>query len=160
MKKIVRKSLAHQCLISRLPSHMDINSTLLIVASINTLVIKRLHKHSNFMYLDGPHLFQHIQFSTYVCCAIALSVLYLFNLCCILQLKIFLFEQSVGLLLAILESQHEVSAVLLPFLMRLGLTSLLINLLAFEMRKLTSERVLERYDYTIAGFKGDTSMAY
>ncbi|KAK9279560.1 hypothetical protein L1049_013239 [Liquidambar formosana] len=56
-----------------------------------------------------------------------------------------LLEKSVGLLLAILESQQEVAPILLPPLMKLGLPSLLINLLAFEMSKLTSERIPERY---------------
>ncbi|KAM7528039.1 hypothetical protein LguiB_031449 [Lonicera macranthoides] len=56
-----------------------------------------------------------------------------------------LIERCVGLLLAVLESQQEVSAVLLPCLVKLGLPTLLINLLAFEMSKLTGERVPERY---------------
>ncbi|XP_050211722.1 uncharacterized protein LOC126661880 isoform X2 [Mercurialis annua] len=56
-----------------------------------------------------------------------------------------LVEKSVGLLLAILESQQHVSAVLLPFMMKLGLTRLMISLLAFEMSTLRCERVPERY---------------
>lgn len=54
-----------------------------------------------------------------------------------------LIEKSIGLLLAILESQQEV--MLLPLLMKLGLPRLLVNLLAFEMSKLTSERIPERF---------------
>lgn len=54
------------------------------------------------------------------------------------------FEQSIGLLLAILESQEEIVSILLPTLMNLGLPSLLINLLTFEMSKLASERIPER----------------
>ncbi|WCJ41685.1 ARM repeat superfamily protein [Euphorbia peplus] len=56
-----------------------------------------------------------------------------------------LLEKSVGLFLAILESQKEVSDVLLPSLMKLGLTNLLVSLLASEMAKLSGERVPERY---------------
>uniref|UniRef100_A0A5B7BF14 Protein saal1 n=1 Tax=Davidia involucrata TaxID=16924 RepID=A0A5B7BF14_DAVIN len=56
-----------------------------------------------------------------------------------------LIEKSVGLLLAILESQQEVIFVLLPPLMKLGLPSLLINLLDFEMNKLTGEKIPDRY---------------
>ncbi|CAL5424097.1 unnamed protein product [Camellia sinensis] len=56
-----------------------------------------------------------------------------------------LIEKSVGLLLAILESEQEVVATLLPSLMQLGLPSLLINLLTFETSKLSGERVPERY---------------
>lgn len=56
-----------------------------------------------------------------------------------------LLEKSIGLLLAILESQQEVVSILLPTLMNLGLSSLLINLLTFEMSKLASERIPERY---------------
>lgn len=52
---------------------------------------------------------------------------------------------SVGLLLAVIESQPEVLHVLLPPLMKLGLPSLLVNLLTFEMSKLMSERIPERY---------------
>ncbi|GMP88701.1 hypothetical protein CsSME_00040589 [Camellia sinensis var. sinensis] len=52
--------------------------------------------------------------------------------------------RSVGLLLAILESEQEVVATLLPSLMQLGLPSLLINLLTFETSKLSGERVPER----------------
>ncbi|CAN6840756.1 unnamed protein product [Brassica oleracea] len=56
-----------------------------------------------------------------------------------------LIDKSVGLLLAILEDQSEVGKLLIPPLMTLGLTSLLINLLSFEMSKLIKERVTERY---------------
>ncbi|XP_054815498.1 uncharacterized protein LOC129315650 isoform X2 [Prosopis cineraria] len=44
-----------------------------------------------------------------------------------------LIEKSIGLILAILESRQEVVDVLLPPMMKMGLTSLLINLLAFEI---------------------------
>lgn len=56
-----------------------------------------------------------------------------------------LIDKSVGLLLAILEDQSEVGKLLIPPLMNLGLTSLLINLLSFEMSNLIKERVPERY---------------
>ncbi|KAK2643508.1 hypothetical protein Ddye_025271 [Dipteronia dyeriana] len=56
-----------------------------------------------------------------------------------------LIEKSAGLLLAILEGQQEVVHILLPPLMELGLSSLLVNLLTFEMNKLTSERIPESY---------------
>ncbi|KAH7561157.1 hypothetical protein JRO89_XS10G0181200 [Xanthoceras sorbifolium] len=56
-----------------------------------------------------------------------------------------LIEKSAGLILAILEGKQEVVHILLPPLMELGLSSLLVNLLAFEMSKLTSERIPERY---------------
>ncbi|CAE6115387.1 unnamed protein product [Arabidopsis arenosa] len=52
---------------------------------------------------------------------------------------------SVGILLGIIEGQPEVEQLLIPPLMTLGLTSLLINLLSFEMSKLTKERIPERY---------------
>ncbi|KAL0006008.1 hypothetical protein SO802_013569 [Lithocarpus litseifolius] len=55
-------------------------------------------------------------------------------------LNLQLIEKSVGLLLAIIESQPEVLHVLLPPLMKLGLPRLLVNLLTFEM----SERIPER----------------
>ncbi|KAB8903397.1 hypothetical protein FH972_026798 [Carpinus fangiana] len=61
------------------------------------------------------------------------------------SLNLQLIEKSVGLLLAVIESQPKVVHVLLPPLMKLGLPSLLINLLTFEMSKLTSERIPERY---------------
>ncbi|XVE79334.1 hypothetical protein DITRI_Ditri14bG0050100 [Diplodiscus trichospermus] len=54
-------------------------------------------------------------------------------------------EKSVGLLLAILESQKEVEHILLTPSMKLGLPTGLVNLLAFEMSKLTNERIPERY---------------
>ncbi|KAL8496462.1 hypothetical protein ACS0TY_020250 [Phlomoides rotata] len=56
-----------------------------------------------------------------------------------------LIERSVGLILAVLESQQKIAAILLPPLLTLGLSSLLIKLLAFEMSKLKGERVPERY---------------
>ncbi|XP_031281745.1 uncharacterized protein LOC116140246 [Pistacia vera] len=56
-----------------------------------------------------------------------------------------LMEKSVGLLLAILEGRQEVALLLHPSLMKLDLSSLLINLLTFEMNKLASERIPERY---------------
>ncbi|CAH2072135.1 unnamed protein product [Thlaspi arvense] len=56
-----------------------------------------------------------------------------------------LIEKSVGLLLGIIEGQPEVEQLLIPPLMTMGLTSLLINLLSFEMSKLTRERIPERY---------------
>ncbi|KAK4440662.1 protein saal1 [Sesamum alatum] len=56
-----------------------------------------------------------------------------------------LIEKSVGLLLAVLESQQEVAALLLPPLLKLDLSSLLIKLLAFEMSKLQGDRIPERY---------------
>ncbi|KAL3518473.1 hypothetical protein ACH5RR_021062 [Cinchona calisaya] len=60
-------------------------------------------------------------------------------------LNLQLIEKSVGLLLAILASEREVATVLLPPLMKLCLPSLLINLFAFEMSKLTEERMPKRY---------------
>ncbi|XP_021767391.1 uncharacterized protein LOC110731813 [Chenopodium quinoa] len=56
-----------------------------------------------------------------------------------------LIEKSVGLFLAIMENQEEVAPILLPTLMNLGLPDLLVNLLSFEMGKLTSDRIPERY---------------
>jgi hypothetical protein len=58
-------------------------------------------------------------------------------------------EQSVGLSLAIIESQPDVLHVLLPPLMKLGLPSLLVNLLTFEMSKLMNERIPDRYGFTL-----------
>ncbi|KAM4096564.1 hypothetical protein ACJW30_08G114400 [Castanea mollissima] len=60
-------------------------------------------------------------------------------------LNLQLIEKSVGMLLAIIESQPEVLHILLPPLMKLGLPGLLVNLLIFEMSKLMSERIPERY---------------
>lgn len=60
-------------------------------------------------------------------------------------------SKSVGLLLAIIGSQQEITSALLPPLVKLGLPSLLINLLSFEMRKLTQEGISERY-YTFTLF--------
>ncbi|KAL1213380.1 hypothetical protein V5N11_025922 [Cardamine amara subsp. amara] len=56
-----------------------------------------------------------------------------------------LIEKSVGLLLGIIEGKPEIGRLLIPPLMTLGLTSLLINLLSFEMSKLIKERIPERY---------------
>lgn len=65
------------------------------------------------------------------------------------QIKVLLYvEQNVGLLLAILESRPEVARSLHPPLMKLGLPSVLIDLLAFEMNKLLHERIPERYKLT------------
>lgn len=44
-----------------------------------------------------------------------------------------------------LESQKEVEHILLSPLMKLGLASVLVNLLTFEMSKLTNDRIPERY---------------
>ncbi|XP_040375400.1 uncharacterized protein LOC112167999 isoform X4 [Rosa chinensis] len=56
-----------------------------------------------------------------------------------------LIEKSAELLLAIIESSQDVMHILLPPLMKLGLASLLINLLDIETSKLMSERAPERY---------------
>lgn len=64
--------------------------------------------------------------------------------CLMLSERISFIKQSIGLLLAILESQQEVVSILIPTLMNLGLPSLLTNLLTFEMSKLASERIPER----------------
>ncbi|GFP95377.1 protein saal1 [Phtheirospermum japonicum] len=56
-----------------------------------------------------------------------------------------LLEKIVGLLLAVLESQPEVAAILIPPMLDLDLSSLLIKLLAFEMSTLKGERIPERY---------------
>ena len=79
--------------------------------------------------------------------------LLLLKFCGFQCLKKFL-EQSVGLILAILESQQEASCTLVPSLMKLGLPSLLINLLGFEMSRLTEERVPERCDLAPFALKG------
>lgn len=79
------------------------------------------------------------------------SILYLFfqSLLFLSQIKVLLYvEQNVGLLLAILESRPEVARALHPPLMKLGLPSVLIDLLAFEMNKLLHERIPERYKLT------------
>ncbi|XWS71532.1 hypothetical protein CRYUN_Cryun03dG0146000 [Craigia yunnanensis] len=52
-------------------------------------------------------------------------------------------HRSVGLLLAMLESPKEVEHILLSPLMKIGLVNVLVNLLAFEMSKLTNERTPE-----------------
>ncbi|KAL8151143.1 hypothetical protein V2J09_020951, partial [Rumex salicifolius] len=56
-----------------------------------------------------------------------------------------LIEKSVGLLLAILENQQDVAPLLMPQLVKFGLPSILINLLALEIGKVTSDRSPERY---------------
>ncbi|XP_039044833.1 protein SAAL1-like isoform X2 [Hibiscus syriacus] len=56
-----------------------------------------------------------------------------------------LIEKSVGLLLSMLESQNEVEHTLLSRLMKLGLASILVNLLAFEMSKLKNDKMPDRY---------------
>ncbi|XP_014498326.1 protein saal1 [Vigna radiata var. radiata] len=56
-----------------------------------------------------------------------------------------LLEKIIGLILVILESQQEVMDALLPPMMKLGLANILISLLTFEISKLTSERIPERY---------------
>ncbi|CAN6692247.1 unnamed protein product [Malus baccata var. baccata] len=61
------------------------------------------------------------------------------------SLNLQLIEKNVELLLATIENSDEVVHILLPPLMKLGLASLLINLLDFEMSKLMSEREPERY---------------
>ncbi|KAF1882700.1 hypothetical protein Lal_00002880 [Lupinus albus] len=60
-------------------------------------------------------------------------------------LNLQLMEKSIGLILAMLESQQKVVDALLPPMMKLGLTNTLISLLSFEMSKLMSERISERY---------------
>lgn len=55
--------------------------------------------------------------------------------------------QIVGLILAILESQQEVAAILIPPIMKLELSTLLIKLMAFEMSTLSEGRVPERYTF-------------
>ncbi|XP_057955581.1 uncharacterized protein LOC131149283 isoform X2 [Malania oleifera] len=60
-------------------------------------------------------------------------------------LNLQLIEKSIGLVLAIIESQQEVKSTLLATMMKLGFLDLLINLLSFEMSKLMNERIPERY---------------
>ncbi|CAN0916605.1 Protein saal1 [Linum grandiflorum] len=55
-----------------------------------------------------------------------------------------LLEKSVEFLLAVLQSREEVSSALIPLLMKLGLSSLLINLLSTEMSMETGERGPQR----------------
>ncbi|KAF9596722.1 hypothetical protein IFM89_012921 [Coptis chinensis] len=55
-----------------------------------------------------------------------------------------LFGQSIGLVLAIVDSQ-QVGQTLLPSLMQLGLPNLLVSILACEMKHLSCERVPDRY---------------
>ncbi|KAB2606602.1 hypothetical protein D8674_006319 [Pyrus ussuriensis x Pyrus communis] len=61
------------------------------------------------------------------------------------SLNLQLIEKNVELLLATIENSDEVVHILLPPLMKLGVASLLISLLDFEMSKLMSEREPERY---------------
>ncbi|KAK7272197.1 hypothetical protein RJT34_28649 [Clitoria ternatea] len=60
-------------------------------------------------------------------------------------LNLQLLEKSIGLILAILESQQKVVDILIPPMMKLGLANILINLLTFEISKLLDERIPERY---------------
>ncbi|KAL5580210.1 hypothetical protein UlMin_012652 [Ulmus minor] len=60
------------------------------------------------------------------------------------SLNLQLIEKSVELLLAITESSQEVVHILLSPLMNLGLPSLLINLLDFEISNIVTERIPER----------------
>ncbi|CAJ2660102.1 unnamed protein product [Trifolium pratense] len=60
-------------------------------------------------------------------------------------LNLQLLEKCVGLILAILESQQIILDDLLPSMMKLGLASILINLLTFEITKLKNDRTPERY---------------
>ncbi|XP_045801784.1 protein saal1-like isoform X3 [Trifolium pratense] len=60
-------------------------------------------------------------------------------------LNLQLLEKCVGLILAILESQQIILDDLLPSMMKLGLASILINLLTFEISKLKNDRTPERY---------------
>ncbi|OVA17895.1 hypothetical protein BVC80_1835g291 [Macleaya cordata] len=56
-----------------------------------------------------------------------------------------LLEKSVGLLLAMVDNQHEVTELVLPPLMKLGLANILINLLACEVDRLYGDRIPDRY---------------
>ncbi|XP_029129860.1 protein saal1 isoform X2 [Cajanus cajan] len=60
-------------------------------------------------------------------------------------LNLQLLEKSIGLILAILESQQKVVDALLPPMMELGLANILISLLSFEISKLMTQRIPERY---------------
>ncbi|KHN21471.1 Protein saal1 [Glycine soja] len=60
-------------------------------------------------------------------------------------LNLQLLEKIIGLILAILESQQKVVDALLPPMMKLGLANILISLLTFEISKLMTERIPERY---------------
>ncbi|KAL2331974.1 hypothetical protein Fmac_019555 [Flemingia macrophylla] len=60
-------------------------------------------------------------------------------------LNLQLLEKSIGLILAILESQQKVVDALLPPMMELGLANILISLLSIEISKLMTERIPERY---------------
>ncbi|XP_047308420.1 uncharacterized protein LOC124911925 [Impatiens glandulifera] len=56
-----------------------------------------------------------------------------------------LLEKILELLLAILESEGKIVPILLPNMIKLGLPSLLLSLLTFEMDRLTRERAPDRY---------------
>ncbi|KAK8469657.1 hypothetical protein PHAVU_005G128700 [Phaseolus vulgaris] len=56
-----------------------------------------------------------------------------------------LLDKIMGLILVVLESQQKVMEALLLPMMKLGLANILISLLTFEISKLTSERIPERY---------------
>ncbi|KAK9158753.1 hypothetical protein Scep_005327 [Stephania cephalantha] len=56
-----------------------------------------------------------------------------------------LLEKTLGLLLVIIDNQQEEARVFIPQLEKLGVVSILINLLACEMDKLSSQRMPERY---------------
>lgn len=58
------------------------------------------------------------------------------------------------LLLAMIESMQEVVHILLPPLMKMGLPTLLVNLLTSEISTLLSERKPERYGFTILVLEG------
>ncbi|KAG4972225.1 hypothetical protein JHK85_038646 [Glycine max] len=60
-------------------------------------------------------------------------------------LNLQLLEKIIGLILAILESQQKVVDAILPPMMKLGLANILISLLTFEISKLMTERIPERY---------------
>lgn len=53
-------------------------------------------------------------------------------------------SQSVGLLLAMVDNQHEVTKLILPPLMKLGLADILINLLVCEVKSLYGDRTPDR----------------
>ncbi|XP_062093120.1 uncharacterized protein LOC133798698 [Humulus lupulus] len=60
------------------------------------------------------------------------------------SLNLQLVEKTVELLLAIIESSQEVMQILLPPLIKMGLPSALLSLLACEISQLMNEKVLER----------------
>lgn len=82
--------------------------------------------------------FSVLQVKGHYCLTYSLSFLFYFFL------FIIIFQQSAELLLAIIESSQDVVHILLPPLMKLGLASLLINLLDIEVSKLMCERAPER----------------